>query len=183
MNTILNELTTELNNLRWSKSNNKKYGRQSLNVSRTDEGEEEPDRYYFIGGLIRDWSRREYNNFTPSLRISKASKLKKHQRIIELATKYIELLDPNFTYTSIQFSKCMLTPKHVDKNNVGLSTIVGIGDYTDGSLIIYDEEGNEHTHDIYHKPLVFNANQQYHRTQDFTGTRYTITWYCVKDFK
>ena len=182
MNTILNELTTELNNLRWSKSSNKKYGRQSLNVSRTDD-EEEPDRFYFICGLIRDWSRREYNNYEASLRISKASKLKKHQRIIELATKYIELLDPNFTYTSIQFSKCMLTPKHVDKNNVGLSTIVGIGDYTDGSLIIYDEEGNEHTHDIYHKPLVFNANQQYHRTQDFTGTRFTITFYNVKDFK
>jgi len=55
MNTILNELTTELNNLRWSKSNNKKYGRQSLNVSHTDD-EEEPDRFYFITGLIRDWS-------------------------------------------------------------------------------------------------------------------------------
>ena len=182
MNTILDEITTELNNLKWSKSNNKKYGRQSLNVSRTDD-EEEPDRFYFIGGLIRDWSRREHNNYEASLRISKASKLPKHQRVIELATKYIELLDPNFTYTSIQFSKCMLTPKHVDKNNVGLSTIVGLGDYTDGSLIIYDEEGNEHTHDIFHKPLVFNANQQYHRTQDFTGTRFTITFYNVKDFK
>ena len=182
MNTILDEITTELNNLKWSKSNNKKYGRQSLNVSRTDD-EEEPDRFYFIGGLIRDWSRREHNNYEASLRISKASKLPKHQRVIELATKYIELLDPNFTYTSIQFSKCMLTPKHVDKNNTGLSTIVGLGSYEGGSLIIYDKEGNEHTHDIFHKPLVFNANQQYHRTQDFTGTRYTITFYNVKDFK
>jgi len=35
---------------------------QSLNVSHTDD-EEEPDRYYFITGLIRDWSRREYNNY------------------------------------------------------------------------------------------------------------------------
>ena len=182
MNTILDEITTELNNLKWSKTKNKKYGRQSLNVSRTDD-EEEPDRYYFITGLVRDWSARVHNNFTPSLRISKASKLQKHQRVIELATKYIELLDPNFTYTSIQFSKCMLTPRHVDKNNVGLSTIVGLGSYEGGSLIIYDEEGNEHTHNIFHKPLVFNANQQYHRTQDFTGTRFTITFYNVKDFK
>mgnify|MGYP000618964605 CR=1 FL=1 len=96
MNTILNEMTTELNNLKWSKSSNKKYGRQSLNVAETPD--EEPHRFYFISGLIRDWSARYHNNFTPSLRISKANKLPKHQRIIELATKYIELLDPNFTY-------------------------------------------------------------------------------------
>jgi len=126
MNTILNELTTELNNLRWSKSNNKKYGRKSLNVARTD-GEEEPDRFYFITGLVRAWSMRAYNNYTQSLVISKATGLKKHQRVIELATNYMALYNPSFQYTSIQFSKCMLTPRHVDKNNVGDSIILGCG--------------------------------------------------------
>ena len=181
MNTILNELTNELNNLKWSKSNNKKYGRQSLNVSRTDD-EEEPDRFYFICGLIRDWSRREYNNYEASLRISKASKLKKHQRIIELATKYIELLDPNFTYTSIQFSKCMLTPKHVDKNNVGNSIIVGVGDYTGGALNIHHGEEVEPI-DIWRTPYMFDAGNTYHSTGEFSGDRITITWFSVKDFK
>ena len=176
----LNELTNELIHLKWSKARNKKYGRKLLSVA---DGEEEPDRFYFICGLVRDWSMRPHNNYKQSLVVSKPTHNKKHKKAIELATKYIELLDPNFTYTSIQFSKCMLTPRHVDKNNVGLSTIVGLGSYEGGSLIIYDEEGNEHTHDIFHKPLVFNANQQYHRTQDFTGTRFTITFYNVKDFK
>ena len=176
----LNELTNELIHLKWSKARNKKYGRKLLSVA---DGEEEPDRFYFITGLVRDWSMRPHNNYKQSLVVSKPTHNKKHKRAIELATKYMTLYNPLFQYTSIQFSRCMQTPRHVDKNNVGDSIIVGIGDYTDGSLIIYDEEGNEHTHDIYHKPLVFNANQQYHRTGEFSGDRITITWYTVKDFK
>ena len=176
---ILNELTDELVNLRWSKMANKKYGRKSLNVSTTPE--DEPDRYYFICGLVREWSRREYNNFTQSLVISKATNFPKHQRAIELANKYIDLYDPSFSYTSIQFSRCMLTPKHTDKHNLGDSIIVGIGDYEGGSLDVYD--GDEIVPvDIHRKPYRFNANSTYHKTGNFTGDRITITFYSVRDF-
>ena len=66
MDDILNELTEEeLVNLRWSKMTNKKYGRKSLNVA--ERADDEPDRYYFIAGLVGDWSRREHNNYTQSL--------------------------------------------------------------------------------------------------------------------
>tara|TARA_R110000737_G_scaffold23882_1_gene42583 strand:+ start:40 stop:573 length:534 start_codon:yes stop_codon:yes gene_type:complete len=176
---MIDIITQSLNDLRWNKSWNR-YGRKKLDLA--DGGEDEPDRYYFITGLIRDWSRCAYNNYTPSLKISKASYLEKHHMLMGLAAMLIKEYDPAFTYTSIQFSKCVKTPKHRDRNNIGNSVIVGFGDYTGGSLIIYDEQGNEHAHDIYHKPLVFNANQEYHRTQDFKGTRFTITWFTIKDF-
>jgi len=176
---ILNELETELTNLRWSKMTNKKYGRKSLNVAET--ADDEPDRYYFIAGLVRDWSRREHNGYKQSLVISKATGMKKHGKVIELANKFIDLYDPSFSYTSIQFSRCMLTPRHTDRHNLGDSIIVGIGDYEGGSLDVYD--GDEIIPvDIHRKPYRFNANSTYHKTGDFKGDRITITFYSVRDF-
>ena len=124
---------------------------------------------------------RAHNNYTQSLVVSKATGMKKHQRATELAEKYISLLDPSFTYTSIQFSRCMLTPRHVDRNNLEDSIIVGIGEYEGGSLDIYD--GDEVIPiDIHYKPYRFNANTTYHKTGNFTKDRMTITFFSVRDF-
>ena len=177
---MLDVITQALMDLKWNKTFNNRYGRTTMNNATEDE--EEPDRHCFITGLIRDWSRQLHNNFTASLKVSKPSKVKKHQFLMQLASMYIKEYDPNFKYTSIQFSKCMKTPKHKDRNNVGNSMIIAFGDYTGGGLIMYDEDGNEYTHNIYHKPLVFNANENYHRTEDFVGTRFTITFFKIKDF-
>ena len=174
---MLDVITQALMNLKWNKNFDR---RPRINI--TNEGGGKPNRHCFITGLIRDWSKRSHNNYTASLRISKASKIQKHHKLMQLASMYIKEYDPNFKYTSIQFAKCMHTPKHKDKNNVGDSVIVAFGDYTGGGLIMYDEEGNEHIHNIYHKPLVFNANENYHRTEDFVGTRFTITFFKIKDF-
>ena len=174
---MLDVITQALIDLKWNKNFDR---RPRINI--TNEGGGKPNRHCFITGLIRDWSKRSHNNYTASLRISKASKIQKHHKLMQLASMYIKEYDPNFKYTSIQFAKCMHTPKHKDKNNVGDSVIVAFGDYTGGGLIMYDEEGNEHIHDIYHKPLVFNANENYHRTEDFVGTRFTITFFKIKDF-
>ena len=176
---ILNQLTEELVNLKWNRAANKKYGRKSLSVS--DRLENEPDRFYWIAGLVREWSRREYNNYEASLVISKPTAIPKHQKAIELATKYIELYDPSFPYTSIQFSRCMLTPRHVDKNNVGNSIIVGVSNYTGGALNIHHGEEIEEV-DIYRKPYMFDAGNTYHSTGNFSNDRITITYYTVKDF-
>ena len=177
MNDILKELETELVNLRWSVS--RKNGRKCLDIA---DKEEQPKRYFFIAGLIRDYIPKTSNNHTQSLVISSATNIPKHQRAIELATKYMDLYDPSFPYTSIQFSRCMKTPRHVDKFNVGLSVIVGVGDYTGGSLDIYDGEEVEEV-DIHRTPYNFNAGNTYHSTGDFSGDRITITFFSVKDFK
>jgi hypothetical protein len=103
-----------------------------VRLSVADTPDNEPDRFYFISGLVGDWSTRAHNNYTQSLVVSsiKGSRYeKKHHRAKELAEKYICLLDPSFTYTSIQFSRCMCAPKRIDGNNLGDSIIVSIGDY------------------------------------------------------
>ena len=176
---ILNELTYELVNLKWNRMSNKKYGRKSLNVAETPD--DEPDRFYWIAGLVRDWSMRAHNGYKQSLVISKPTSIPKHQRAIELANKFMDIYDPSFSYTSIQFSRCMLTPKHTDKNNVGNSIIVGISNYEGGALNIHHGEEIEEV-DIYRKPYMFDAGNTYHSTGNFSNDRITITYYTVKDF-
>ena len=46
---MIDIITQSLNDLRWNKSWNR-YGRKKLDLA--DGGEDEPDRYYFITGLI-----------------------------------------------------------------------------------------------------------------------------------
>ena len=176
---VLDELTLELNKLYWDKNCHPYKRRKTLDIAK--EGEDEPERYYFIIGKIRDWSRREHNNYTASIRISKASKQKKHNKITELATKFIKEYDPDFKYTSIQFSKCMRTPIHRDRNNVGESVIVGLGDYTGGTLDVYDGDIMSSIN-VHHKPYKFNGSTTYHKTGDFEGMRYTITFFNIKPF-
>lgn len=176
---VLDELTLELNKLYWDKNCHPYKRRKTLDIAK--EGEDEPERYYFIIGKIRDWSRREHNNYTASIRISKASKQKKHNKITELATKFIKEYDPDFKYTSIQFSKCMRTPIHRDRNNVGESVIVGLGDYKGGTLDVYDGDIMSSI-DVHHKPYKFNGSTTYHKTGDFEGMRYTITFFNIKPF-
>jgi len=176
---VLDELTLELNKLYWDKNCHPYKRRKTLDIAK--EGEDEPERYYFIIGKIRDWSRREHNNYTASIRISKASKQKKHNKITELATKFIKEYDPDFKYTSIQFSKCMRTPIHRDRNNVGESVIVGLGNYKGGTLDVYDGDIMSSIN-VHHKPYKFNGSTTYHKTGDFEGMRYTITFFNIKPF-
>ena len=84
---------------------------------------------------------------------------------------FINDFDSEFEYTTIQINKNIQCEPHVDKNNVGLSYIIAIGDYEGGDLII---EGKEHL--IKNKWLKFNGRQA-HWTNPFIGTRYSIIYF------
>ena len=49
---------------------------------------------------------------------------------------------PDFPFTSIQINYGYAFRPHVDKNNLGTSYIVGVGDYTDGELWVDDDTGD-----------------------------------------
>lgn len=83
----------------------------------------------------------------------------------------IKSYDKDFTYTTIQLNKNIKSPPHIDKNNIGNSYIIGLGNYTGGELII---EGKEY--DIHNKFLKFDGNMG-HWTNDFNGTRYSIIFF------
>jgi len=96
----------------------------------------------------------------------------KFPKLFESVKKMIFEHDPEFKYTTIQVNKNVLSPPHIDKNNVGISYIIGLGDYVGGDLVI---EGK--AHDIKDRFLKFNGKQQGHWVQPFSGTRYSLVFF------
>jgi len=78
---------------------------------------------------------------------------------------------PLFKYTTIQVNKNIFCNPHVDKNNVGPSYGIALGEFTDGELVV---EGNEYN--INHKFKKFNGTKG-HWITPFKGTRYSIIYF------
>lgn len=95
----------------------------------------------------------------------------KYPDLLKNLTNLITSHDPNFEWTTIQINKNIQSPPHIDKNNVGMSYIIGFGDYTGGDLVI---EGIPH--DIKNKFLKFDGTLG-HWVSDFIGTRYSIIFF------
>ena len=106
--------------------------------------------------------------------------MEKFKGVYEESLKYMKENNSEFIFTSIQYNKNQQCKKHLDKNNVGESLIVGFGDYEGGELIIYDEDGNNPVkHDIKNKPLKFNGSKYWHETAPFVGERYTLVFFNI----
>lgn len=112
------------------------------------------------------------------IRNSKLTDKPKYKPIFESASKLMKSADPNFKFTSIQFNKNNRTAKHKDGFNVGESYIIGLGDYKDGDLVVYDKEGkNPKNFDIKNKWKKFNGSILPHETAPFSGDRYSMVYY------
>ncbi len=96
---------------------------------------------------------------------------KKFPELFNALQKLIKNHDPDFTYTTIQLNKNIESAPHIDKNNVGDSYIIGLGDYTGGDLVV---EGVKHN--IKDKFFRFNGTKG-HWTDTFKGTRYSIIFF------
>lgn len=90
--------------------------------------------------------------------------------LLEFYEKYIKEHLPE--YTSIQVNKNYKTLPHIDKNNAGISYIVGLGNYNGGNLIV-----NSYKHDIHYKPLMFDGKKWIHYTDDYIGDRYSLVFF------
>lgn len=89
--------------------------------------------------------------------------------------KIAEIINPDCLWTSIMCNDNYKALPHKDKNNDGVSCIVGFGDYTSGELNI---EGQKY--DIRHTPLHMDASIQEHSTEPWTGCRYSLVFFRVK---
>ena len=111
---------------------------------------------------------------------SNRTKDPKFKRLYRETRKMMNMHDPNFKYTTIQYNKDQQTAKHKDGRNVGVSYIIGLGKYTDGEVIVYDiNNKNPKHHDIHNKFLSFNGSDLYHETAPFKGNRYTMVFFNV----
>lgn len=85
-------------------------------------------------------------------------------------------LFPEHPFDCIMINKNFKCIPHKDRNNIGDSIIVGLGDYNGGDLVV---EGEGHC--ILYSPLVFNGHEKEHWVEDWTdGDRYTVVLCCSK---
>jgi len=103
----------------------------------------------------------------------------------ELYLKLIELgklANPDFDFTGIMLNKNCVAKPHRDKNNIGNSIIVGLGDYTGGELCIVDEDEDIiYEADINKKFLEFDGKMIHYNKPIKSGTKWTIIYFknCV----
>ena len=136
-------------------------------------------RGFVLGKVnIRAFQQQQYN-----LRAQEPSKFDskpKYKELKKIAFDIMKKRDPNFKFSSIQFNKNNRTAKHKDAKNVGTSYILGLGDYTGGELIVYNEKGEKPKKiDIKNKFYKFDGSKLPHETAPFKGTRYTLVFYNI----
>lgn len=86
---------------------------------------------------------------------------------------------PNFKYNCITVNHNVLGKRHLDGKNVGMSMIVGFGDYQDGKICIEDKKdvSNVYKYNIRYKPLKFNGSKEYHWVDGWEGDRWTAVYF------
>ena len=95
----------------------------------------------------------------------------KFPELFKLLKYFISLYHPSFEYTTIQVNKTTECKPHIDKNNVGVSYIIGLGSYTGGELNI---EGN--SFNIKNRWKKFDGTKA-HWVEPFKGDRYSIVYF------
>jgi hypothetical protein len=109
-----------------------------------------------------------------------ALKWKKYKDVMEISTKLFNEYcpEPDFKWTTIQYNWNQKSAKHKDKNNVGESYIIALGDYEGGRLKVWHNDNEEPEYvDIKNKFFKFNGAKLYHETEDFTGTRLSLVFF------
>jgi len=107
-------------------------------------------------GEVRDWK-------TGGKCISKFTKLHPH---------LWELLKEIKDFKSVCINHNTVALPHRDKNNKGESTIIAIGDFTGGELVVENK-----VIDIHNKFFSFNGSQKLHWNLPFVGNRYSIIFF------
>lgn len=105
---------------------------------------------------------------------------KLYYHILEFAKQYVDI-----SFNAITINQNYKADKHYDKNNKGISYIVGFGDYEKGDLLIHESDmsGN---YNIKHNPIKGDFSKMLHSVEPFTGNRYSLVFYmfekkCEKD--
>lgn len=104
-----------------------------------------------------------------------SSYTKKHMELYKTLKKIGKEISPN-VFTGIQLNKNYVAKKHIDKNNIGESVIIGFGDY-EGGLLCVNYEGSILKFDI-RRPVLFNGSEYEHWVEPITkGTRYSTVFF------
>ena len=117
-------------------------------------------------GLVYDLNRKEYviSNISKKFPVL-------FSKIIDFGKKYV-----NHDFSSIQVNHNIQCLKHKDRNNKGVSSIIGIGNYIGGELVVI-KDGIEKIKNIRHKFHTFDGHLYEHYTKEFEGDRYSLVFF------
>ena len=82
-------------------------------------------------------------------------------------------------WDSVQVNENAICGPHRDKNNVGLSYIVSLGDYLGGDLMIQHPDTTTTTHSCNRNGLIFDGSN-IHWNTPHTGTKYSLVYYSIE---
>lgn len=89
---------------------------------------------------------------------------------------------PDFEFSSIQVNKDYKAAMHVDKNNLGPSFIIGLGDYSGGWLWLDNGSKLGYAKNIRNKWFKFDGRKP-HCVTPFSGRRYTLVFFTYSNPK
>lgn len=99
----------------------------------------------------------------------------KYPHIMKLFEEFIDSHCPEFVFNSIYVNKNLECKKHIDSGNVGISLLVGLGDYSGGETVLYTNIPRKF--DIKENSLIFNGSEIVHNSLPFKRTRYSLVFY------
>lgn len=82
---------------------------------------------------------------------------------------------PDFSYTTIQVNKNVVTNPHRDKFNVGPTVILGLGNFRGADLVVCEQQYKLSCH----RWLYFWGKDEHYNTPLTYGTKYTITLFTL----
>jgi len=94
----------------------------------------------------------------------------------EIFREFTNLYIPDFSYNQIVINKNFEVKPHKDASNVGVSYIIGLGEYEGGELVI-DKETCRREVNIKNKFYSFNGSEITHWVKPFSGDRYSLVFY------
>lgn len=116
---------------------------------------------------------RDYN--TGGKRVSNFTK--NNLKLYNLLCEYGKTIT-DIPFKSICINKNTIAEPHLDRNNKGVSCIVGLGDYSGGELVI---KGNADCDiqkvNIHKNPIHFDGSKILHYSLPFEGTRYSLIFF------
>jgi len=100
----------------------------------------------------------------------------KYPHILPLLSSFIANHLPDFKFTKVYVNRNTICDKHIDSGNCGESLIIGLGDYRGGETTLFLED-KALNFDISKKSLIFDGSKIPHKSQPFSGIRYSLVYF------
>lgn len=106
---------------------------------------------------------------------------RRHPVLTQLLVRFAKQSVPGIVFTSIQVNKNYMSALHIDRGNLGMSYIVGVGQYEGGGLWVQDDACDDGgmALNVRHEWQRFDGTRA-HCTLPYAGTRYTLIYFTQR---